>query len=235
MTTAFSRMCLFFLPVLSLIGCGQTDSSSQDTATTAQTKPPVERAVSPTQQAPRADITIYRERAHSDDAQTIEEAFFQGIARGLVIQYVEPNKLHVGGAEFRVKRNPVGDGCFVYDPRTVFWGVERKLVWFVPDESRAYALNSPSKMVTPSLKWPRDDGIVTPSTADIVAYVFENRLFPESSPEPQSGKSGGGTFTLKEYRIYREVIDTPMSISESEAHQRVAQSYGRVPQKWMPL
>ena len=79
----------------------------------------------------------------SDDAQTVEEEFFHAEARAFVIRHVEPNALRVGGLEFRVKRNPVGEGCFVYDPRTRFHGVERLLVWWVPTGGTAYALNSP--------------------------------------------------------------------------------------------
>jgi hypothetical protein len=123
------------------------------------------------------DLTELRKRARSDDAQTVKESSFHAVARGLVIRHIEPNKLGVGGREFRVKRNPVGKGCFVYDPRTRFSGVKRNLVWLVLDEDTAYALNSPGKMVTPALKWPREDGVKGPSTGQIVAYVFEGTPF----------------------------------------------------------
>jgi len=76
-------------------------------------------------------------------------------ARGIVIQAVEPNKLKVGGAEFKTIDNPKGDGVLVYDPRTEFYGVKRYLIWMVINDE-AYPLNGPSKMVTPSLSWPRD-------------------------------------------------------------------------------
>ncbi|HBP89693.1 MAG TPA: hypothetical protein DD706_18555 [Nitrospiraceae bacterium] len=71
-------------------------------------------------------------------------------ARGVVIQALEPNKLDVGGREFKTKPNPKGEGVFVYDPRTRFSGVERNLIWIVLDDV-AYPLNGPSKMLTPSL------------------------------------------------------------------------------------
>lgn len=77
-------------------------------------------------------------------------------ARGIVILALElPNNLKVGGAEFRTKDNPKGEGVFVYDPRTTFNGVQRYLIWIVLDDE-AYPLNGPSKMLTPGLKWPRD-------------------------------------------------------------------------------
>lgn len=76
-------------------------------------------------------------------------------ARGVVIQALEPNKLGVGGREFQTKSNPKGEGVFVFDPRTRFSGVERNLIWIVLDD-RAYPLNGPSKIITPSLSWPRE-------------------------------------------------------------------------------
>lgn len=175
------------------------------------------------------ELSKYRDRASSDDAQSIEEAFRHGNARALVISSVEPNKLGVGGREFRVKRNPVGEGCFVYDPRTRFSGVERNLVWLVLDEATAYALNSPSKMVTPGLKWPREDGTTAPSTSEVVDYVFNNKPMTPPKREQQVSQSAGSTFTVAEYKIYRAVMDAPMSISEAEAVQRAAKSYGVAP------
>jgi hypothetical protein len=118
------------------------------------------------------DIAIQRQGASSDDAESVEEAFAHAEARALVIRHIEPNELRVGGAEFRVKRHPGGHGTFVYDPRTHFAGVERNLVWWIPDSGRAYALNSPSKQVTPALKWPHEDGLQAPDTAAVMGYVF---------------------------------------------------------------
>ena len=88
-----------------------------------------------------------KEGTVSDDAKTTEESFFHANARALVIRNLKLNKLGVGGKEFRVRRNPVGKGCFVYDPRRRFSGVERKLVWWAIDEKTVYAINSPSNMV----------------------------------------------------------------------------------------
>ncbi len=172
------------------------------------------------------DLSKVRDRASSDDAQSIKEAFLHGKARALVIRNVEPNKLRVGGREFRVKRNPTGRGCFVYDPRTRFSGVERNLVWLVLGETTAYALNAPSKMVTPGLKWPREDGVTAPSTSEVVAYVFKNKPMTPLKREPQAPQSAASTYTVAEYRIYRAVIDTPMAVTEAEAQQRAAKTYG---------
>ena len=178
------------------------------------------------EKAREADLKTYRERANSDDAESRTEAFFHGEARALVILHVEPNKLRVGGREFRVKRNPVGKGCFVYDPRTEFYGVKRNLVWLVPKDGKAYPLNSPSKMVTPSLKWPREEGVDAPSTSAVIDYVFEGKPMSASPPIPSPSTSKTGSFTVKEYKIYRAVIDTPMTIPEAQALQNAAKRYG---------
>lgn len=178
------------------------------------------------------DLSEQRTRAQSDDAATITEAMLHGTARGLVISHVEPNKLRVGGREFRVKRNPHGDGAIVYDPRTRFDGVERNLVWWVPNDVTACAMNSPSKTVTPSLPWPREACPDAPPTTDVVAYVFENEPLPVPEANPESGVEeleAADTYTIKEYKIYRALMDTPMSISESEAARRIGRQYDVTP------
>jgi len=172
------------------------------------------------------DLSEQRQRANSDDGQSREEVYFHADARAFVIQNIEPNKLRVGGRELRVKRNPVGKGCFVYDPRTKFFGVDRNLVWWVPKEGKAYPLNSPSKMVTPSLKWPREEGVDSPSLSAVVAYVFEGKAMTASAPNQPPALPKGSAYTVKEYRIYRAVIDTPMSASEAQAYPNAAIQYG---------
>ena len=177
----------------------------------------------PEESGPTAAAVDDSKQTHSDDAQTAEEESFHANARALVISYVEPNKLGVGGREFRVKRNPVGEGCFVYDPRTRFHGVERPLVWWVPKEGAAYALNSPAKMVTPRLRWPREAGLDL-STPAAVDYVFSGKPM---NPPIISGKTPGSeTFTVNEYRLFRAIMKTPMSVSEDEAFQITAKRYG---------
>ena len=117
---------------------------------------------------------------------------FHGMARVAVIQNVEPNnKLGVGGREFRVKRNPVGQGgAFVYDPRDFYsFGVTRNLVWWVPLGDvlalTAYPLNSPSKLVTPGLEVPVLAGLLwAPDTRDVLDYVFDGEAMPADSSGP---------------------------------------------------
>ena len=78
----------------------------------------------------------------------------------VISKSVESNKLNVTSGDLKAKKNPKGDGVFVYVPQTRFFGTERYVIWMVVD-SKGYALNSPSKMVTPSLPWSRDADEVT--------------------------------------------------------------------------
>ena len=117
-------------------------------------------------------LATLRDRANSDDAESIDEVHFHAMARNRVILEIQPNKLGEGGRDFRVKRNTKGEGCFVYSPQTRYHGVRRNLIWFVSNDNKAYALNSPSKMLTPSLKWPREDGITNIDTMDVIDYIF---------------------------------------------------------------
>ena len=161
-TTNISRS-LILLTVLMLIvmGCEQTP----------------EEVVAPS-------IQEQRDKANSDDAESLDEVHFHAMARAAVILNLEPNKLGVGGREFRVKRNPsASGGAFVYDPRDRFQGVKRNLVWWVPSGAIetliAYPLNGPSKLVTPSLEFPRRAGLVeSPDTQDVIAYVFRGEPIP---------------------------------------------------------
>jgi hypothetical protein len=178
------------------------------------------------QNAPeQQSLAEHCERANSDNAKTIEEAFFHGEARALVISSVEPNKLGVGGAEFRVKCNPVGEGCFVYDPRTEFNGVKRSLVWWVRDDTTAYALNGPSQMVTPGLKFPREElGIKYASiTGLVIDYVFNNKELIEWPDAEVTILPEGDSYTMKEYEIYDFVINA--SMPEEDAVKEMAKLY----------
>ena len=63
---------------------------------------------------------------------------------------MSPTELKVEANHLLAKKNPVGEGTFVYVPKTDFDGVERHVIWLVLD-NRAYALTGPAKLITPSL------------------------------------------------------------------------------------
>ena len=91
------------------------------------------------------------------------------------------NKLNIDSGDLRGMENPRGEGAIVYVPQTRFYGVQRYVVWVVADE-KAFALNSPSKMTTPSLPWPREAHYTTwsktgfdtyGSASEVIDIVFE--------------------------------------------------------------
>lgn len=163
-----------------------------------------------------------RERANSDDARTLQEAAFHAEARATVIRHLTRNRLNLGGNTFRVKRHPAGVGCFVYEPRTSFAGVVRQIVWWVNDDNTAFAMNSPSKTLTPALEFP-PTGAIQP-THQVVAYVFSGEALPPLEDRRAVGTTDG--FTVQEYHAYRAVVDAPMSVSEEQAHRRVGRCLG---------
>lgn len=65
------------------------------------------------------------------------------------------NKLGVTAGDLEAIGNPHGEGQIVFVPTTRFHGVRRPIVWLVIDDE-AFTLNSPSKLVTPTLLWPRE-------------------------------------------------------------------------------
>ena len=164
-------------------------------------------------------------------------------AAKVVAASIQSNKLGVQARHLHGRRNPQGQGHLVYVPKTRFSGTERYVIWVVID-GRAFPLNSPSKMVTPSLPWPRE----APSTVwdktgfnvhnaatEAIDIVFRKRSVTKTPSATKQQKRVGqpkrGNFTVKEYRIYRAVIDTPMSITESEATSRAARRFDLTPAK----
>lgn len=82
------------------------------------------------------------------------------------------NTLTISRADLATKANPKGAGTIVYAAQG------RPAVWMVVDGT-AYALNSPSKIVTPSLPWSREapearwraTNLSASSTAEVLAIV----------------------------------------------------------------
>lgn len=164
------------------------------------------------------DLILLRNRANSDDAQSAAEAGFHAEARSAVIRHLLPNSpFGIGGRTLRVKRNPAGPGCFVYEPNTRFNGTERRFVWWVSDSGTAFAVNGPAKMLTPDVGFARGEHI---QRADqIVGYVFDSAPLP--ALEKPVAPTGGG-FTVRDYHAYGIIIDTPMSVPETQARRNAA-------------
>ena len=74
---------------------------------------------------------------------------------GVVSRYLGMNQLDIEASHLSEMPNPKGEGTFVYVPQTRYSGVERYVIWLVI-ENRAFALNGVTKIITPSLPWPRE-------------------------------------------------------------------------------
>ncbi len=71
-----------------------------------------------------------------------------------VAEYIAGNSLGIRSEHLAARRNPDGEGTFVYVQRSGAPTI-RSTVWLVLD-SYPYPLNGPAKKVTPSLPWPRE-------------------------------------------------------------------------------
>ena len=74
---------------------------------------------------------------------------------GVVSRYLGMNQLGIEASHLSEMPNPKGEGTFVYVPQTRYSGVERYVIWLVI-ENRVFALNGVTKIITPSLPWPRE-------------------------------------------------------------------------------
>lgn len=90
----------------------------------------------------------------SREAASIAEAP-EGFDVSAVAKHLRGNKLGIVSSDLLTKKNPKGEGFFVYVPRTRFRGVKRLVLWLALD-GRAYPLNGPTKDTTPNLPWPRE-------------------------------------------------------------------------------
>jgi hypothetical protein len=75
----------------------------------------------------------------------------------LVARDMTTNELQIKVNDLVAKKNPTGDGTFVYVPKTNFDGVERRVIWLV-NGNRAYALTGAAKLVTPNIITPAEVG-----------------------------------------------------------------------------
>ncbi len=135
-----------------------------------------ESVSSQTAESGRSVYSRVYERPPMEEVEREELPFPAEAARVSVRDHIRSNKLGVTANDvLRVKTNPAGRGVFVYHPKTRFYGVERLIVWWVPEPGQVFPLNSPSKMVTPDLPWPREAGVEAPRTYSVVDYVFRGR------------------------------------------------------------
>jgi hypothetical protein len=116
-----------------------------------------------------------------DEQSSSQENSLDDSAKKVVSRHINPkNNFRITERNLQTKKNPLGEGIFVYNPQTRFNGTERFFIWLVLDET-AYALNGPSKTATPTLKWPREvaeeiwqkTGLGITATAKALDIVFK--------------------------------------------------------------
>ena len=85
-------------------------------------------------------------------------------------------------------------------------------------------------LVTPGLEFPAQAGVLeVPNTSDVVAYVFHGEPIPaQAAPRRDVGPKG--SFTMRQYQMYRALMDAPMSESESDAFRRIAREFDTTPE-----
>lgn len=73
----------------------------------------------------------------------------------LITPNLAGNSFKVSRNDLRRKKNPFGEGYFVYVPKTRFNGTERLFIWFV-NQGHAVKLNGATNNLTPDLPFPRE-------------------------------------------------------------------------------
>lgn len=111
------------------------------------------------------------------------------------------NELQIRAADLRSVPNPKGQGVFVYVRKP---DESRYIFWMVID-GKAYAMNGPTKSVTPHLLWPREAPADTWRKTALDKYTVTeaiNIVFPTKNvevkrraPRVQTGQQKGGSFT----------------------------------------
>lgn len=228
-----SQACKFgILFYLILIACGETNQQpispvgQEAEADTAKISESTSASTMVPQDSPAEAIGPHLvEPPHTNVNPPQAQPAAPQLARAAVVAEIAPNKLGIDGSEFQTIKNPVGEGWFVFDPRTRFHGVERYLVWWVSGDEGVFPLNSPAKMVTPSLKWAREMGVDAPTAHDVIEFVFRGKAMRASQQATPPAESEA-SFTVEDYRIYHALMSAPMSISEDDALKKIAADHG---------
>jgi len=63
--------------------------------------------------------------------------------------------LNFSATDLETRKNPDGEGVFVFAEKTKPTGISAKALWIV-FQDKAYPLNTVAKQITPQLKWPRE-------------------------------------------------------------------------------
>lgn len=103
--------------------------------------------------SPEVEVLGYVPPRDDGDADIVITADRDAI--DVIATEMVPTELKLNANDLRAKKNPTGDGTFVYVPKTNFNGVERHVIWLVHD-NKAYALTGAAKLATPAFPTPAD-------------------------------------------------------------------------------
>ena len=84
--------------------------------------------------------------------------------------------------DFQYLENPIGEGIFIYEPETKFFGVERYFIW-VYLNNNIYVVNGATRGVTPNILVARDvpaevwdpTNLSSYSATKLIEYIFEGK------------------------------------------------------------
>lgn len=175
-----------------------------------------------------SDTSTSQSTATAQPSTPIPTSVPSSTSTQIVSGFLGGNNLGIAPEDLAEKANPQGEGTFVYVPQSRFSGVERFLIWVVID-GQAYPLNGATKNITPSLVWPREaldatwekTGVNRFAATESIDFVFRGITPPTTLPTAIPA-TPTENFTVLEYRLYAAVIDTPLSISEEQAHRNIA-------------
>ncbi|HBH12204.1 MAG TPA: hypothetical protein DDX29_03635 [Clostridiales bacterium] len=144
--------------------------------------------------------------------------------------------------DFKYLENPIGEGIFIYEPVTRFFGVERFFIWVYLDNN-IYVVNGATRGVTPNILVARDvpsdvwdpTNISPYSATDLIEYIFEGKELipwtethgPTHTPYPEILF---GYSTEERKQIFYDLIKAEDKASAEKKssslyHQEVADMY----------
>ena len=91
-------------------------------------------------------------------------------------------EIKLNSEEFLYLENPIGEGIFIYEPETKFFGVERNFIWVFLNDN-IYVVNGATRDITPNILVARDvpsevweSTKISPYSAiDLIGYIFEGK------------------------------------------------------------
>jgi len=146
-------------------------------------------------------------------------------------------------SDFKYLENPVGEGIFIYEPKTNFFGVERFFIWLYLNNN-IYVVNGATRDITPNFPIARDvpyevwnSTKLSPYSAlDLIGYIFDGKeLIPwDEKPAPTVTPLPEILFgyTIEERKqIYYDLVaaEDKADLENkgfSYYHQEVADKYG---------